>query len=147
MHVLFYTLVEDGHIFPRRLWIKHRWTQASCVHDTAFGGQFNLIKLDHKFGYTHLVWGKKPGQRQYTEHSVAISLHYGRKKNVNSQYNTRHKVKWRTIEIMLMRRPFAKQIGILLTHVWLIIMVRNSYVYFILYYTWRWIQISKKLLN
>ena len=109
MHVLSYTLLEDGRILPRRLWIKHRGTQASSVRDTAFDGRFYLIKSDRKF-----------------------------------QYNTRHKltVKWRTIEIALTWRPVPKQIGILFT--WLIIMVKNCYVYFILHYTWRWIQISEK---
>ena len=82
-------------------------------------------------------------------HSVAMSLHYGRKKHVNARYNTRGKltVKWRMIEIALPWRPVPKQIGILLTYVWLIIMVRNCYVYFSLHYAWRWIQISEKLLK
>ena len=67
---------------------------------------------------------------------MAISLHWGRKKNVNNQYNTRHKltVKWWMIEIALTWRPVPKQIGILLTYVSLIIMVRNCYVYFIQHY-------------
>ena len=43
-------------------------------------------------------------------------------------------VKWRTIEIALTQRPVAKQIGILLTYISLIVMVRNCYVYFILLY-------------
>ena len=43
--------------------------------------------------------------------------------------------------------PVPKQIGILLTYVSLIIMVRNCYVYFILHYAWRWIQNTEKLLN
>ena len=55
MHVLSYSLLEDGLIFPRCFLIKHRGTQASSVCDTAFGGQFYLIKLDCKFGYMHLV--------------------------------------------------------------------------------------------
>ena len=78
-----------------------------------------------------------------------LSLHWGRKKNVNNQCNTHHKltVKWQTIEIALTWRPVPKQIGILLTYFSLIIMVRNCYVYFILHYAWRWIQISEKLLN
>ena len=55
MHVLSYTLLEDGCIFPRRLLVKHRRTQASSVRDTAFGGRFYLIKSDRKFEYMHLV--------------------------------------------------------------------------------------------
>ena len=43
-------------------------------------------------------------------------------------------LKWWTTEIALLQRPFAKQISILLAYVWLIIMVRNCYVYFILHY-------------
>ena len=43
--------------------------------------------------------------------------------------------------------PVPKHIGILLTYVSLIIMVRNCYAYFILYYAWRWIQNTAKLLN
>ena len=50
MHVLFYTLLEDGRIFPKCLRIKHRETQASLVRDTAFGGRFDLIKQHRKFG-------------------------------------------------------------------------------------------------
>ena len=41
----------------------------------------------------------------------------------------------------------SKAIGIFLTYVSLIIMVRNCYVHFILYYAWRWIQNTAKLLN
>ena len=43
-------------------------------------------------------------------------------------------MKWQMIEIVQMQRPVAKQIGILLVYVWLIIMVRNCYVYFILHF-------------
>ena len=50
VHVLFYTLLEDGRIFPKCLWIKHCETQASSVRNAAFGGRFDLIKPDHKFG-------------------------------------------------------------------------------------------------
>ena len=35
--------------------IEHRETQAFSVRDTAFGGRFDLIKPDRKFGYMHLV--------------------------------------------------------------------------------------------
>ena len=55
VHVLFYTLLGDWRIFQWRLWIKHRETQASLARDTAFGGRFDLIKSDRKFGHIHLL--------------------------------------------------------------------------------------------
>ena len=44
MHVLFYTLPEDGRKFPKRLLIKHHWTQASWIHDTSFWGRLGRSK-------------------------------------------------------------------------------------------------------
>ena len=87
---LFYTVLEDGCIFRRRFWIEPHWTQASLIDDTAFCGWFDLIKSD-KFRYKHFVTWRWPGQRQWTEYFMAISLDYRRKKNVNNQYNTHPK--------------------------------------------------------
>ena len=86
-------------------WIKHHWTQASWIHDrpTVFDHRFNLIKSDRKFGCMHLVRWKRPGK--WTECSVAVSLHYRRKKNVNSQYNTHSHSKLCWCEDLLQSKP------------------------------------------
>ena len=67
---------------------------------TSFRCQFNLIKSDRKFGYMHLVRWKQPGQRQWTEHSMAIILDYtwGKKPKLNT-IHTLNIVKCRVTEI------------------------------------------------
>ena len=62
------------------------------------------------------------------------------------QHTPKPQQKWRTIEIT-QTRSLAKQIGILFTCFWIIIMIREYSVCFILHSAWRWVHISETSLN
>ena len=130
MHVVFYTWIEDGRIFPKGLWIKHCWRQASSDHDTAFGGRFYFIKLDRKFGYMHLVPWKKPGHWTFRGYKFALRKEEKREQlntihAINSQENgERLKSRWREDLFQSKSASFSRMFGWFL---WLEIAMYTSF--------------------
>ena len=64
----------------------------------------------------------------------------------NCEQSTQYtpEMQWRVcaIEIVLIWRPVPRQISILIMHMWLIVMIRNCYTWYILYSVWTWIWMS-----